>query len=134
MLLFIKALLIFLLIKQHYTTHSSNLMEHTWTKTGKRETAGREVEGCEIRVCRSGLTCGGTEPLGGTVALHGTAWHYANLQWNAREDKTGMKPMLEFLVKYSHLMMQRLNRGRLIMAVVDPSDKIYPEERVELQR
>lgn len=77
---------------------------------GERKCGKREMEGCEIRVCRSGLTCGGTEPLGGTVALHVTAWLYAKLQWHASEDKTGMKPTLDFFVKYSHLMMQGLHR------------------------
>jgi len=35
--------------------------------------------------------------------------------------------MLVFLVKYSHLMMQKGEEGRLIMAVRDVRDKMYPE-------
>lgn len=41
----------------------------------------REERQSECVVCGSGSMGGGTEPLGGSVALHGTAWHYANLQW-----------------------------------------------------
>jgi len=115
MLVFIKALLIFLLIKHHYTTHSSNLMEHTWTNArpaeSRKEAENRgRMRRWETVVSGSGLTGGGTEPLGGSVALHGTAWLFASLQWNAREEKKGVKPMLVFLVKYSCLMMQRQHR------------------------
>lgn len=87
MLLPIKALLIFLIIKLHYTTHSYNLMEHTWTNTrnGREEGTERvQREKGRQRECvvsGSGLMGGGTEPLGGSVALHGTAWHDASLQW-----------------------------------------------------
>lgn len=141
MLLFIKALLIFLLIKQHYTTHSSNLMEHTWTNTGSSREEGRESvqrekgRQSESVVSGSGLTGGGTEPLGGSVALHGTAWHNANLQWTYKckggeeRSETCVGVLSEILLPNDVEAAQ----GRLIMAVRDVSDKIYPEERVELQ-
>lgn len=140
---FIKALLIFLLIKQHYTTHSSNLMEHTWTNTqssrerGGRERVQREEKGGKVRVfvSGSGLTGGGTDPVGGSVALYGTAWHGANLQWTFKckggeeRSETCVGVLSEILLPNDVEAAQ----GRLIMAVRDVSDKIFPEERVELQ-
>jgi len=53
------------------------------TNTEKR---GGEIErekGGRVRVFVSGLylTGGGTEPLGGSVELHGSAWQPAKLQW-----------------------------------------------------
>lgn len=77
---------------------------------------------------------GGTEPLGGSVALHGTVWHDANLQWTYKckggEDrsKTCVGVLSEILLPNDVEAAQ----GRLIMAVRDVSDKIYPEDRVEL--
>lgn len=80
---------------------------------------------------------GGTEPLGGSVALHAIAWHRASRQWTSKCKGGGERSgtcVLASLVKCCCLMMWRLHRGRLIMAFRDVSDKLYPEERVELQR
>lgn len=90
-----------------------------------------------VRVLSMGqaLTGGGTEPLGGSVALHGTAWHYANLQWTYKckggeeRSETCVGVLSEILLPNDVEAAQ----GRLIMAVRDVSDKIYPEERVEFQ-
>lgn len=46
-----------------------------------RREEGRQIESV---VSGSGLTGGGTEPLGGSVELHGTAWQHANLQWTCK--------------------------------------------------
>lgn len=86
-------------------------------------------------VSGSGLTGGGTEPLGGSVALHGTAWHYANLQWTYK-CKGGEERSETYVGVLSEILLPNdveAAQGRLIMAVRDVSDKIYPEERVELQ-
>lgn len=89
----------------------------------------------ECIVSGSGLTGGGTEPLGGSVALHGTAWHYASLQWTYKckggeeRSETCVGVLSEILVPND----VGAARGRLIMAVRDVSDKIYPEEGAELQ-
>lgn len=83
----------------------------------------------------SGSLGGGTEPLGGSVVLHGTAWHEANLQWTYKckggeeRSETCVGVLSEILLPNDVEAAQ----GRLIMAVRDLSDKIYPEERVELQ-
>lgn len=89
-----------------------------------------------VRVfCGSGSMGGGTEPLGGSVALHGTAWHYASLQWTCKckggeeRSETCVGVLSEILLPNDVEAAQ----GRLIMAVRDVSDKIYSEERVELQ-
>lgn len=142
MLLFIKALLIFLLIKHHYTTPSSNLMEHTWTNNreqqrrgeGEREQRDAGRKSASI-VSGSGLTGGGTKPLGGSVALHGTAWHYASLRWTYK-CKGGEERSETYVGVLSEILSPNDAEAageRLIMAVRDVTDKIYPEKRVELQ-
>lgn len=161
MLLFIKALLIFLLIKQHCTTHSSNLREHTWTNTAneerkrekrrdkKRRGEEKERRGDErreeerrVRVksesafYQSGSLGGGTEPLGGSVALHAGAWHGARVQWTYK-CKGGEERSETCVGVLSEILLPNdveAARGRLMTAVRDVSDKISPEERVGLQR
>lgn len=88
---------------------------------------------------RSGSMGGGTEPLGGSVALHAITWHGASRQWTCKckggEESSGtcVGVLSEILLPNDVEAAQ----GRLIMAVRDVSDKIYPEERererVELQ-
>lgn len=94
----------------------------------RREGRGR---GC----CRRVRLDGGTEPLGGSVALHGRAWHYANLQWTYK-CKGGEERSETYVSVLSEILSPNdaeAAQERLIMAVRDVSDKIYPDERVELQ-
>lgn len=93
---------------------------------------GRKTESV---VSGSGLMGGGTKPLGGSVALLGTAWQYANLQWTYK-CKGGEERSETYVGVLSEILSPNdaeAAQGRLIMAVRNVSDKIYPEERVELQ-
>ena len=107
---------------------------------GKRERERERVQRekgrqSESVVSGSGLMGGGTEPLGGSVVLHGTAWHAANLQWTYK-CKGGEERSETFVGVLSEILWPNdaeAAQGRLIMAVRVVSDKIYPEERVELQ-
>ena len=90
----------------------------------------------ESAVCWLGSLGGGTEPVGGTVALHAAAWHGARVQWTYKckggeeRSETCVGVLSEILLPNDVEAAQ----GRLITAVRDASDKIYLEERVELQR
>lgn len=68
--LFIKALLIFLLIKRprHPNTHAQTQTPHSHTVEWRDSVFSL---GWYI------VTGGGTEPVGGIVALQGTVWHQA---------------------------------------------------------
>lgn len=85
--------------------------------------------------CGSVSMGGGIEPLGGSVAPHGAAWHYASLQWTYKckggeeRSETCVGVLSEILLPNDVEAAQ----GRLITPVRDVSDKIYLEERVELQ-
>lgn len=79
---------------------------------------------------------GGTEPLGGSVALHAAAWHVARVQWTYKCEG-GEKRSENCVGVLSEILLPNdveAAQGRLIMAVRDMSDKISPEEKVELQR
>lgn len=83
----------------------------------------------------SGSTGGGIEPLGGSVALHGTPWHCANLQWTSK-CKGGEEGSVTCGCVLSEILLPNdveAAQGRLIIPVRYVSDEIYPEERVELQ-
>lgn len=95
----------------------------------------RRREGRDRGCCRRVRLDGGTEPLGGSVALHGRAWHYANLQWTYK-CKGGEERSETYVSVPSEILSPNdaeAAQERLIMAVRDVSDKIYPDERVELQ-
>lgn len=77
--------------------------------------------GRESVVSGSGLTGGGTVPLGGSVELHGTAWHSANLQWTSKCEggKERSKTYVGVLSEILSLNDVGAVWGRLIMAVRD---------------
>lgn len=85
--------------------------------------------------CQLGSVGGGTGPLGGSVVLHAAAWHGARVQWTYKckggeeRSETGVGVLSEILLPND----VEAAWGRLIMAVRDMSDKISPEEGVNLQ-
>lgn len=149
-LFFIKALLIFLLIKLHYATHGSNLMRHQWTNKGKKKKEERERE--RKRERRTAEEEG--EPKREhfqRFRLDG--WWYWSFRWQCwaachslaerqhavdlemqRDEKKGVKAVAVVGVRSEVLLPNDAEAapGRWIMAVRDLSDKNYPERRAEL--
>lgn len=111
--------------------HSENGEE----RRGKEKWEERRVKSGSA-VCWSGSLGGGTEPLGGSVVLQAAAWHRARVRWTYKW-KGGEERSETCVGVLSEILLPNdveAGQGRLITAVRDVSDKISPEERVELQR